>query len=84
MKTGGSNANNFTFDKDMGNFIVMVELTPEQYSQCASEQIITDISTLKFNKETGNFNVGVYMTPEEYSNYVQDGIIPKRYLYRKI
>ena len=71
--------NNVKYDKDSGNFIVTVQLTPEQYTRSAQEQTIANINNVDFDQQSGKFCIAIYMTPDEYGDYIKDNTLPKRY-----
>ena len=66
------------FDKESGNFIVMVEMSPDMYGCCAQQQIIADIDRVQFKQDSGKFVMPVFMTPQEYGSYLQDNVLPRR------
>ena len=69
---------NIVFDKISGKFIVMVKLTPEQYTRCAQDQMIADIDNVGFDNKSGIFTVPVLMSPAEYGQYIEDKVVPRR------
>ena len=59
------------FDQETGNFIIRLEMTPEEYALFAQTHNIAEIvSKFDFNKKCGKFEIDVSLTPDEYLTYV--------------
>ena len=74
----GKRDTSLVFDKNTGQFIVTVSITPEVYGKIAGEGVIADLDSLVFDKEIGLFVVKVYMSPEEYGKYALVHTLPSR------
>ena len=46
----GTPNNNLVFDKNSGNFIVTIRMSPEQHGRYAQEEVIPDLESLVFEK----------------------------------
>ena len=83
-KGNGGTGGDFEFDDMTGNFIVNINMSPEQYGRFAKQYTVADLDSLEFDKTSGQFAVPVFISPDEYIDYAKHRIIPSRYMYKVI
>ena len=66
------------YHKETGNYIVVVEMTPDLFVRYAPFNPVPQSEKVVFDKDSSVVRVPVFMTPEEYCNYAKHKTLPQR------